>query len=66
MITIPVRGRVKPDGTLVVSLATGMPESEVEVLVVVNPLSSGGCTTPKLRIQRERLFFWLILRRYVP
>jgi hypothetical protein len=41
MITIPVRGRVKPDGTLVVSVATGMPESEVEVLVVVNRLSSG-------------------------
>jgi len=41
MITIPVRARVKPDGTLVVTVATGMPESEVEVLVVVNEISSG-------------------------
>jgi hypothetical protein len=41
MITIPVRGRVKPDGTLVISVATGMPESEVEVLVVVSELTSG-------------------------
>jgi len=41
MITIPVRARVKPDGTLVVTVATGMPESEVEVLVVVNKLASG-------------------------
>lgn len=41
MIAVPVRGTVKPDGTLVVSVATDMPESEVEVLLAVNPLSSG-------------------------
>jgi hypothetical protein len=41
MTTIPTRGRVQPDGTLVVSVATGMPESEVEVLLVVNQLPSG-------------------------
>lgn len=29
---------MQPDGTLVVSVATGMPESEVEVLVVDNQI----------------------------
>jgi len=38
MVTIPARGRVQADGTLVVSVPTGMPESEVEVLVVVNQI----------------------------
>jgi hypothetical protein len=38
MVSISVKSRVKPDGTLDLNIATGLPESDVEVLVVVQPL----------------------------
>ena len=41
MVTIPVRSRVQPDGVLTISVPTGLPGTEVEVLVIVSPLSTG-------------------------
>ena len=40
MVSISVKSRVKADGTLDLNVATGLPESEVEVLVVVQPLGA--------------------------
>jgi len=40
MVSISVKSRVKADGTLNLNVATGLPESEVEVLVVVQPLGA--------------------------
>ena len=37
MVTIPIRTRLQPDGTLDLRVSTGLPESDVEVLVVVQP-----------------------------
>ena len=42
MIAIPAKGKVQPDGTLTVSVATGLSESDVEVVVIVNPAESKG------------------------
>jgi len=37
MISIPAKAHVQPDGTLSLQVSTNLPESDVEVLVVVNP-----------------------------
>jgi hypothetical protein len=37
MVAIPLRARLKPDGTLDLRVPTGLPESDVDVLVVVQP-----------------------------
>ncbi|MBI1786232.1 MAG: hypothetical protein HYR60_01610 [Acidobacteria bacterium] len=37
MVTISVKSHTKPDGTLEVTVATGLPETDVDVLVVVQP-----------------------------
>jgi hypothetical protein len=37
MVTIPLKTRLRPDGTLDVHVPTGLPESDVDVLVVVQP-----------------------------
>jgi hypothetical protein len=39
MVTIPMKTRLNPDGTLDIHVATDLPESEVEVLVVVRPIA---------------------------
>ncbi len=39
MVSISVRSRVKPDGSLDLNVRTGLPETDVEVLVVVQPVS---------------------------
>jgi hypothetical protein len=39
MVTIPMKTRINPDGTLDIHLATDLPESEVEVVVVVRPVA---------------------------
>ena len=39
MVTIPVKTRLKPDGTLDLQVPTGLPESEVDVVVVIQPIS---------------------------
>ena len=45
MTSISVKARVKPDGTLQVAVPTGLPESDVDVLLVIRPLSAGGATS---------------------
>ena len=37
MVTIPLKARVNSDGTLDIQVRTGLPESEVDVLVVIQP-----------------------------
>ncbi|MGO9271124.1 MAG: hypothetical protein ACLQOO_12855 [Terriglobia bacterium] len=46
MVSFSVKARVKPDGSLQVAIPTGLPETDVDVLVVVRPLSAGGEETP--------------------
>ena len=41
MVTISARGRVKDDGTLDLHVATGLGETDVEVLLVLEPLVLG-------------------------
>lgn len=41
MTSFSVKTRVKPDGTLQVAVATGLPESDVDVLLVVRPFDAG-------------------------
>jgi hypothetical protein len=38
MVTISAKGRVKDDGTLDLHVVTGLPETDVEVLIVLEPL----------------------------
>jgi hypothetical protein len=38
MVTIPIKTRLKADGTLDLRVPTGLPESEVEVLVILQPV----------------------------
>lgn len=38
MVTISAKGRVKGDGTLDLHVTTGLPETDVEVLLVLEPL----------------------------
>jgi hypothetical protein len=38
MVTIPVKTRLRPDGTLDIHVPTGLPESDVDVLLVIEPL----------------------------
>ena len=41
MTSISVKTRVRPDGTLQVAVSTGLPESEVDVLLVIRPADLG-------------------------
>ena len=38
MVTIPLKTRLEPDGTLDLHVATGLPASEVDVLVILQPI----------------------------
>ena len=38
MVSISVKSRVRPDGSLDLNVRTGLPETDVEVLVVVQPI----------------------------
>jgi hypothetical protein len=40
MVTIPLKTRIRPDGTLDLRLPTGLPESDVEVVVVIQPAAA--------------------------
>jgi hypothetical protein len=47
MNSFSVKTRLKPDGTLQVAIPTGLPEADVDVLVVVRPLDAGsGAVVP--------------------
>jgi hypothetical protein len=41
MTSFSVKTRVKPDGTLQVAVATGLPESDVDVFLVIRPMNTG-------------------------
>jgi hypothetical protein len=41
MTSISVKTRVQPDGTLQVAVSTGLPESDVDVLLVIRPANPG-------------------------
>ena len=41
MTSFSVKTRVRPDGTLQVVVPTGLPESDVDVLLVVRPINAG-------------------------
>jgi hypothetical protein len=38
MVTIPIKTHLEPNGTLNLSVPTGLPESDVDVVVIVQPL----------------------------
>jgi len=40
MTSFSLKTRVKPDGTLQVVVSTGLPESDVDVLLVVRPINA--------------------------
>ena len=46
MVTISAKGRVKDDGTLDLHVTTGLPETDVEVLLVLEPTVFKGKETP--------------------
>jgi len=41
MTSFSIKTRLKSDGTLQVAIPTGLPEADVDVLVVVRPLDAG-------------------------
>lgn len=45
MVSIKTRSRVNAQGTLSLEVSTGLPESEVEVLVVLQPVHSAASAT---------------------
>ncbi len=46
MVTIPVKTRLEANGTLNLRVPTGLPESEVEVVIIVQPVSDSSATWP--------------------
>jgi hypothetical protein len=40
MVTIPLKARLQADGTLNIRVPTGMPESEVEVVLLIEPVAT--------------------------
>ena len=46
MVTIPIRTRLEPDGTLELRVPTGLPESDVEVVIVVQPAKADSSWPP--------------------
>jgi hypothetical protein len=47
MLTIPTKARLEPNGTLSLRLPTGLPESDVEVVVIVQPVSGSVAHWPE-------------------
>ncbi len=47
MVTIPVKTRLEADGVLNLRVPTGLPETDVEVVVVVQPVEAGASTWPE-------------------
>lgn len=47
MVTIPVKTRLEADGILNLRVPTGLPASDVEVVVVVHPVEAGANTWPE-------------------
>ncbi len=47
MLTIPVKARLEAGGVLNLRLLTGLPETDVEVIVVVQPVEARPKTWPE-------------------
>jgi hypothetical protein len=47
MVTIPLKTRLQADGILNLRVATGLPEADVEVVVIVQPVETCVQTWPK-------------------
>ena len=47
MITIPVKTRLQPNGSLNLHVPTGLPESDVEVVIIVQPVHSAPAVWPE-------------------
>ena len=47
MVTIPLKTRLEADGILNLRVPTGLPETDVEVLVVVQPVQTTTSSWPK-------------------
>lgn len=47
MVTIPVKARLEPDGVLNLRVPTGLPEADVEVVIVVQPVEARTNTWPE-------------------
>lgn len=47
MVTIPVKTRLEADGILNLRVPTGLPEADVEVVVVVQPVEARTNTWPE-------------------
>jgi len=56
MVSYSMKARVKPDGSLQVAIPTGLPETDVDVLVVVRPLGAGGKEAPAMDSWPEGFF----------
>jgi len=52
MHTYPAKARTATDGTLSLAISTGLPDADVDVLVVVDPLPGTAANPP------ERLASW--------
>jgi hypothetical protein len=47
MVTIPVKTRLEADGVLNLRVPTGLPEADVDVVVIVQPVDTRAQTWPK-------------------
>jgi hypothetical protein len=56
MVSFSVKARVKPDGSLQVAIPTGLPESDVDVLVVVRPVCAAREEGPAIGSWPEGFF----------
>jgi len=52
MITLPKKTQMDKDGTLSLSIATGLQDSEVDVIVVVEPVRQGAAVPSDERPER--------------
>jgi hypothetical protein len=52
MLTIAAKGRITRDGTLDLHVPTGLPETDVEVLLVLEPLASSKPAWPEGFLER--------------
>jgi hypothetical protein len=52
MVTIPVKTRLEANGTLNLRVPTGLPESDVDVVVIVQPVSDSSAHGLKASLRR--------------
>ena len=57
MVTIAAKGRVSRDGTLDLRVTTGLPETDVDVLLVLEPLVSKDAQTASSKAAWPEGFF---------